>query len=275
MKYRSSEETIKKILTAIAENIEFAQYDLPKKIDKNYRKILRYVHCLEHRGLIQLSRTERSKKKGKDRKIYSLTIFGLIALLKIIAKLKPEEFKKKIDELAGKYETMLPLLFGKWSFFENNNLKETILNRLEKTLQSEYSYLIMLLLSKVPIGKPKRIPAENYQKYFEELLVDRNHSAGDKKIMIEQIQIIKKEFAKFDSIDREFIEYDFTRKIIFDFNGINFNDKQKFEEYLRIISKDHELNLFISESFKIAEEKYAIMLANVQSWHEFWKNLWN
>src|SRR5665647_1872367 len=69
--------------------------------------------------LIKLSRTERSKKKGKDRKIYSITLLGIIELLKT-KKDDATDFVQFTDKLARSNPALLPLVFGKWHLFDQN-----------------------------------------------------------------------------------------------------------------------------------------------------------
>jgi len=125
MKYRSSIETSQKILTLLAKEKEYAQYDIPKQIHKDYRTTLRHLQDLEKHGLILLSRTEPARKGGKDRKIYTLTKAGLLAAL------QGTESWACIDTIAKNYTEMEPLVFGKWNFFDNNGIRNLIIQRLQ------------------------------------------------------------------------------------------------------------------------------------------------
>jgi len=90
MMYTRSRDTNMKILGILALEGECCQYNLPKKLGKSYRTILRRVQDLEMNKLIKIIRTERSAKKGKERKIYSLTFRGLIEFLFLLFKNTPK-----------------------------------------------------------------------------------------------------------------------------------------------------------------------------------------
>jgi hypothetical protein len=70
------------ILTALLDNKEYAQYDMPKTIKKDYRTVLRHLKLLKHYEMIRLIREEPAKKGGKERKIFGLTVKGLLQALK-------------------------------------------------------------------------------------------------------------------------------------------------------------------------------------------------
>jgi len=123
------------ILEVLALEKEFAQYDLPKRIGKNYRTVLRHVHNLTEEGLIQVSRTEESKKGGKDRNIFTLTCRGLrLALTGDELGLTGEKVWENIDDIARNYADELPLIFGKWDFFIKKGLRDTIIARLQAAI---------------------------------------------------------------------------------------------------------------------------------------------
>ena len=68
MQYKSSEKTMRDILRVLAVNREYAQYNMPSAIGKDYRTILRHLRQLEKSGAIKLARTEQAKKRGKIEK---------------------------------------------------------------------------------------------------------------------------------------------------------------------------------------------------------------
>lgn len=115
--YRKSQKVRLDILRVLAEKKEYAQYDLPSLIGKDYRTVLRYLQNLEKAGLIELSRMEPAAKGGKDRKIFTLTFRGILNVL--IA--NPD----KIQTVAGNFPNML-LAFKKWRLFEEAGLKEEL-----------------------------------------------------------------------------------------------------------------------------------------------------
>ena len=82
-----TEETIKpelKIIKALIKNPELGQYKMPKETKLSYRTILRTLKPLENEGIIKQTRTEPSKKGGKEKKIYCLTFKGTLTYLNSI-----------------------------------------------------------------------------------------------------------------------------------------------------------------------------------------------
>ena len=131
MKYRSSYDTSYTILAIIAKHMEYAQYDLHSTTKKDYRTVLRHLKHLKQQNLIHLARTEPASKGGKDRNIYALTFQGLITLLK-----HPSIWKQSdtMDDIAGKYSALLPLVFGKWELYAESGFKEQVVTRLRSVI---------------------------------------------------------------------------------------------------------------------------------------------
>jgi DNA-binding PadR family transcriptional regulator len=129
VRYKPSFETDRKIMKVLALEKEFAQYDMPKRISKNYRTVLRHVTDLKKNGLIRLSRTEESKKGGKDRNIYTLTEHGLLYALAF------SDVWQDIDKVASNYHDMIPLIFGEWDFYIEKGLRNGIITRLQAAVQ--------------------------------------------------------------------------------------------------------------------------------------------
>jgi DNA-binding PadR family transcriptional regulator len=166
MKYRSSTETSLKILTLLAIEKEYAQYDMPKKVRKDYRTTLRHLQDLEKHGLILLSRTEPASKGGKDRKIYTLTKAGLIVILGY------EHIYDSIDQVATNYATDFPLIFGKWQFFIENDCGDVAVQRLKDTMRLAYKYIgvnLPRLLSQEYLERLEKVKPEAEKVGFETL----------------------------------------------------------------------------------------------------------
>lgn len=95
-RYQASIQTSLKILKMLAQKRECAQYDMPKLIGKDYHTCLRHLRELENDGLVKLVRVEPAKKGGKDRKIYTLTLYGLLVALFSLLEEKPEPHEKMV-----------------------------------------------------------------------------------------------------------------------------------------------------------------------------------
>jgi len=101
-------ETSLKILATLALYEEMSQYDIPLKVEKHYSTILRQLRRLEGRGLVQVLRTQPSKKKGKEKKIYGITFKGIIQILQLLE-------NSAIDRVA-EFHADKWLIFQEWTF---------------------------------------------------------------------------------------------------------------------------------------------------------------
>jgi DNA-binding PadR family transcriptional regulator len=80
-----------KIINALIKNKELEQYKMPKETKLSYRTILRTLKPMENEGYVNEPRTERSKKGGKEKKIYTLKFKGALTYLSSI-KPQPEDY---------------------------------------------------------------------------------------------------------------------------------------------------------------------------------------
>ena len=98
-KYQKTEETNLQILQVLASSGTYSQYDLPKAVKKSYRTVLRRLQELEHDRLITLA----NKPLGeKDKKIYKLTIIGLVKYLGSL-----DDVPKGFNKIADKNKDLL------------------------------------------------------------------------------------------------------------------------------------------------------------------------
>jgi len=127
MVYKRTIKTQKAILWALTLETEAAQYDLPDYVQRDYTTILRRLRDLEKQGLVKVDRTVASKKKGKDKKIYRLTLTGLVSAL------SHKDAWEHIDTIAEKHPDLL-LTFKKWKFFVDRGLRDDLVRDLRKAL---------------------------------------------------------------------------------------------------------------------------------------------
>ena len=112
------------IVVALARSKEpLTHYQLWKKhkVAASNKTVLTTLSRLEKKHMVN----SRQEKKGRKRKFYELTFFGLIACL---------TYKwawQLIDEIAEAKKNMLPLVFGKWTFFKKEKLLDEIIGRLK------------------------------------------------------------------------------------------------------------------------------------------------
>jgi len=64
------------LLKLMIEEGEVAQYNLFTKLNCTYKTAFKLLHTLEYLGLAEISRTEPSLKRGKDKNFWRLTEEG-------------------------------------------------------------------------------------------------------------------------------------------------------------------------------------------------------
>jgi DNA-binding PadR family transcriptional regulator len=288
MRYRSSEKTIINLLTAIAENREFAQYDMKKAIGKNYRTVLRYLPKLESCNLIQLSRTESSRKKGKDRKIYNITLLGIIELLKTRVR-QTKDFVELTDKMAALHPEVLPLVFGKWQLFDENQ-KILISLRLEDFVRQAPSHLNTLTTNtKALYDEVKEKNMANAQNLEQKSSAKENPlpgtfseetAQGYKTVATGEAAL--QAFFKMTcgSHDLKAVEEKVTKSVLSDWTiHIEINPQGNLaidkltEDYFRILTKDNELRSYMDQELSYTEETIKIKLHIAQKFNQWWRNL--
>ena len=246
-KYRSSFETSLSILATIGKYGEYAQYDLDEAIGKDYRTVLRHLQLLEFNGFITLKRTEPAKKKGKDKKIYTLAAFGLLQLLKFGQQRSPESFPEMVDELAKKNKSLLPLVFGKWDFFKKHKLIPYVTTRLEYASKMQPDYLESMI--------PETALGPNSQ---------------NKKEIAEATKIMGS-FRKF-AIESGLHRWYFH---VFFVTGSEPEDAILQVKLFSILKKDRDLRIFIDSEFDYWQHHYEKYLSNLMTWRTTWQKITN
>ncbi len=121
-----------KIIDVLAKNKEYEQYLLPKATGLSYRTILRILEHLDTKYLGFVTfRTEPSKKGGKEKKIYSITLKGIWAYLArydTIIKLNSPEGKKELKRIIELFPDFL-LFFKKAALFAKHGVLDIFINQ--------------------------------------------------------------------------------------------------------------------------------------------------
>ena len=289
MRYRSSERTIINILSAITENKELAQYDMKNAIGKDYRTVLRYLPKLESCRLIQLSRTEHSKKKGKDRKIYTVTLIGIIELLKTKAH-DTLGFIGLVDKLAAKYPALLPLVFGKWQFFEQNNQKILVALKLRDVVRQASSHLNELTgNSKGLYRKVQAINRTRTQRLDQETLsrekkenqefMEKPENKGYETVATGQaaiealIRVTSGSCHDLEKMEKEVTESALLGwDICLDCYG-NLDVDELLGAYFQVLRKDNELRSYVDQKLLEREQAKEQQLELTQKFTQWWKKL--
>ena len=167
MKNKRQFQTSMKVLYQIALNKVAYQSDLGNKIGSkgiSYRSLLRHLESLKKIQCIEIDHLEPSSKKGKEKNTWKVTFIGNLLLIKnifdeisslfsidyfeqimendpemVLLIKKRNEWKKyneklsQLDDLAKNQSEVLPLIFGKWQFFEDKKIKNIVIRRLSHT----------------------------------------------------------------------------------------------------------------------------------------------
>jgi len=145
MKYKRSANTDLEILKSLATQGEADLETIAQKIGKDYTTVLRRIRELEKNKIVELSRLERTEAKGKERKIYRITIMGLYLLS------ATKFLWENIDTIAQNHKNLL-ITFSKWDLFVKSGFRSLVVERLITAFSEEarillwYDYLISSLL---------------------------------------------------------------------------------------------------------------------------------
>lgn len=233
-----------------------------------YQLALRHLKLLEKDGLIYLKKEDDSKR-GKPAKVYAITFLGLVVVLS-----ECEDTYEKIDLMAQTHSDLLPLIFGKWQYFEMQNIKHLVIDQLKRVSKMFASDLLWVtkiqayedLERQEQQKKEKRSEHEQkMRKIFKEF-----YGAEDKE-KFEQLQRAKEYFDKaFKEIPdprREFLDLVFA---IAPARGYAV-DRETVMQFFQVLKGDVEIKAYITEELKKLSKEYAAYLKNIEEWREWWK----
>ena len=188
-------QTSLEVLWKIALSDKAYQYELKSKIGDSgvsYRTLLRHLETLKEADLIEIDHLEPSSKRGINKNIWRVTFVGMLLLVKNlleeisftgytedqIQSMKDLfshrkdveriqkgarwrvyiEKLKEMDKIAEKHPDFLPLVFGKWHFFEKEDIKKRVIDRLTYTTLYFERYIQKILSTKDLEEQYKRLP---------------------------------------------------------------------------------------------------------------------
>jgi DNA-binding PadR family transcriptional regulator len=120
-------EIAPRILSLIAEHVEYEQFKMAKALGITYPTLLKYLAKLK-KGKYISWRFEQSEKGGKDKNIYRLTWLGLHYAL------CNTKDPKKLESIINHYPDKA-LIFNKWPLFKEAKLDGFMLDSLRLTLE--------------------------------------------------------------------------------------------------------------------------------------------
>ena len=143
-------ETSIKICSVLAANNVMSQYNIPVEVGKHQTTVLRQLRKLEKQGIVELVRTEKSAKKGKDRKIFALTFKGMLGYL--------ATFKKKPEKIVGILERNGKRL--QYPLFQH---VKTLANQLDWNISSFF-----IICANNLLGNPRMVQLEHWSQALGE-----------------------------------------------------------------------------------------------------------
>lgn len=110
-----------------------------EKIANSNKTVLYALKRLNYMELLdgELGDNEGHRPSGRKSTYYNLTSDGLILALYYLQKLDKYKFIESLDKISTKQRKLLPFIFGKWSFYERNNLKDVTIARLYAVIKTE------------------------------------------------------------------------------------------------------------------------------------------
>jgi DNA-binding PadR family transcriptional regulator len=262
---------------------------MKKAIGKDYRTVLRYLPKLESCNLIQLSRTESSKKKGKDRKIYKITLRGIIELLKV-REHKTKDFVDFTDKMAVLHPTLLPLVFGKWQLFDENQKILLSLNLEDFVRQAPSQLNTLTVDTKALYTQLEEENRANAEKLGQKLPDSENLETGSFSIRTaEGIKKVATGKAALETLVKTIcggnqslsaLEKEVTKRVLSDWK-INITIDQQgnllidklVDDYFQALRKDNELRNYIDRELSDSEDTIKIRLHVAQKFNQWWRNL--
>ena len=114
-----------KIFLHLARHGESNKWEMSKELGVAYSNIHRIIKKLLKEKYIYVTKTEEAARNPWIKvEYYDLTFSGLMLCL------LDKRSYQFIDEIAKQQDEEFPLLFGKWSYFEEKGIKKEVVDRL-------------------------------------------------------------------------------------------------------------------------------------------------
>jgi len=260
-RYKASINTSGKILTTLMDNKEYAQYDMPEAIAKDYRTVLRHLKLLEDYGMIK-HRKEPSKKGGKERKIFVLTAMGLMQALRFEYEQDRIEIKN-IDQFADTYKELLPLIFGKWKLFKKYRLKDLVARRLWAQIGNLPDRLTGM--PQEPLSTQIKQLEQSWQAYTKSSRPDLT-TRSTHKVALALLRRTPERIREEERADEDSVNF-----------GVFFEKANELEDFttmqtklFAVLRKDKDLETYTNEGFDRLERLYQGYLQSLRSWKQSW-----
>ena len=162
-KYLNRLENDVRILKEAALHKSIYQCELESKTGITYNTGSRCVHELEDLGYLKIFGYEETEAKGKKKKIWEITLKGLINLLYIEL---DTGFWDGLEDIVHAHKDKL-LIFRKWNFFQTKKLDKLI----QIVLKNVLEYLAEQHLFLIQYGKKISWTEEELQKLIDSMVL--------------------------------------------------------------------------------------------------------
>lgn len=256
MSKKTRERVPPKIFLHIARTGESNKWEMSKELGVAYSNIHRIIKKLLKKKYIYVTKTEKAARNPWiNVEYYDLTFLGFITCL------LDKRTWKYIDEIAKRRADELPLIFGKWKFFDDQGIKNEILERLPGALFNISKSWEDL----VRISEWKTEPPEDYSD-VEKLFRLLNYSKSE---ILEQIQTLQDSHR---TVSKPIFdpEGELIKTVVFGLPewGISASEQENF---LSKIKKDSELYEYIRTALYDLKEENEFFLKNICSWIKWWE----
>jgi DNA-binding PadR family transcriptional regulator len=219
---------------------DIEQKIMPELIDIHPRHAIRVLQKLQDRGLIKFVEAVKTGEPGAPRKVYGLTLQGLIFILAMNT-----ELIDKIENIADKNTELLAPIFNKINYFKKNKIFELLKFRL--------TFFVVNIRVQI-FGK--------LDKYNDIFIQNKKNLENVFK---------KEQFNKFFKKNANLVDDDLFFDLEKELKGIlMFGTKLEplniRRSFLITVGKDVELRYFIFDFLKKKEETDKKQLEETRSW---------
>lgn len=258
---KSMSKTEIKIMTDLALHGEGSRYQISKETGISYSMIHKWMDELQSKKLVKVSKTITSKRNPHiNVEYYQLTNYGLLKCL------LDEEIWEHIDTIAERFHDWVPLIFGKWTFFEEHGIKEQIISQLKTSIPTlHYAWEIMTAVIKqteirVQMENETK-EKENIVKEYVEEIVKSERPSCFRDIMY-SLQYKGEE-------GRKERVHAFAKTVFNIYNILE--DMKSLKPLLLVLREDDELRAFITKSIDEVLIYYHKLLKNLVIYKAWWK----
>lgn len=257
MSKKTPERVPPKIFLHLARHGKSNKWGMSQELEIAYSNVYGIIRKLLKRGYICVAETKKTARNPWiPVEYYDLTFFGFVTCL------LDKKSWKFIDEIANQQAEVLPLIFGKWSFFEEQGIKSDIFRRLPAALLS----ITEKWENIIRFSEWKQEPPEDFSD-IEPIFQDVGYNESKIKEDIRRLQDAHKIISKplFNPIE------ELTKIVFFGLPKWDLSSREQ-EVFLSKLRKDSDLYDYIKYELYDLKEEHEFYLKNINSWITHWES---